>query len=169
MAQQVGRYVYPLIAALNKLGGSARPSEVYPIIASDLKLSDRVLNATRKDGASQYENHVQWARLYLVRTGYLDKSQKGVWTLTEKGRSAKPFTDTELQEVLRQAQRPWKGIDTNDDDVAERAEQELNPADVEEDTDYRAELLAVLRGLHRPGLNVCANVYCANRVSSKYQ
>ncbi|MBX9579749.1 MAG: restriction endonuclease [Gemmataceae bacterium] len=148
MAQQVGRYIYPVVAALKKLGGSARPAEVYPIVALDLNLPDAVLGATRKNGTSQYENHVNWARLYLVRTGYLDKSKHGVWTLTEKGREAEPFTDEQLRGVLRQGRQTGPaGKAGAVVPVAEDPEQDLVAEDVEDDTDYRTELLLLLRTL----------------------
>ena len=36
-------------------------------------------------GESKFGNDVDWARFYLVRTGYLDSSKRGVWSLTEAG------------------------------------------------------------------------------------
>ena len=152
MARQVARYIYPVLAAIKKLGGSARPAEVYPIVAQDLNLPDGLLSATRKNGTSQYENHINWARLYLVRTGYLDKSKHGVWTLTELGRQAQPFTDEQLRALVRQVRQDWLASKAGEAVVAaEEPEQDTEAEDAEDDTDYRTELLGLLRSLPPSG------------------
>jgi restriction endonuclease Mrr len=46
------------------------------------------LNAS-PSGEPRYRNQVAWARFYLVREGLLDSSRRGVWSLTERGRSTK--------------------------------------------------------------------------------
>jgi restriction system protein len=47
---------------------------------------------------------VDWARFYLVRAGYLDASKRGVWSLTELGRSAK--VDPQLAaQIIRSVER----------------------------------------------------------------
>ena len=51
-------------------------------------LDDEVINETR--GATQqnrFGNEVAWARNYLVYGDYIDKSVRGVWSLTEKGKT----------------------------------------------------------------------------------
>jgi restriction system protein len=105
MAQRVAQYINPVLAALKELGGSARPGEVYSKVADDLGLSDAARNETRKDGRPAFENETAWARQYLVESGYIDKSRRGVWTLTEKGRSASVLSIAEVNELVREAQR----------------------------------------------------------------
>lgn len=87
------RYFGPLLDALRSLGGSGTPDEVVDRIASDLKLSDEVQNETLASGESRFRNQVRWARLFLVREGLIDFSRRGVWSLTERGRSAKLSLD----------------------------------------------------------------------------
>ena len=84
---QFVRYFGPLLDALRGLGGSGTPDEVVERIASDLKLSDDVQNELLPSGEPRYRNQVHWARFYLVREGLLDSSRRGVWSLTERGRS----------------------------------------------------------------------------------
>jgi restriction system protein len=81
------RYFGPLLDALRTLGGSGTPDEVVERIAQDLKLSDEVQNETLPSGELRFRNQVAWARFYLVREGLLDSSKRGVWSLTERGRS----------------------------------------------------------------------------------
>lgn len=81
------RYFGPLLDALRALGGSGTPDEVVERIAQDLKLSDEIQNETLPSGELRFRNQVAWARFYLVREGLLDSSKRGVWSLTERGRS----------------------------------------------------------------------------------
>jgi len=83
------KWFVPLINALKALGGSGTPVEVRRQIASDLNLSNEVINETRgKSGVKKFNNEVAFARNYLVYEGYIDNSVRGTWSLTEKGRTA---------------------------------------------------------------------------------
>jgi len=84
---QFVRYFGPLLDALRSLGGSGIPDEVVERIAADLKLSDDIQNELLPSGESRYRNQVHWARFYRVREVLLDSSRRGVWSLTERGRS----------------------------------------------------------------------------------
>jgi hypothetical protein len=81
------RFFGPLLDALRKLGGSGTPDEVVEQIATDLNLSDEVQNELLPSGSPRYRNQFAWARFYLVRAGLLDSSKRGVWSLTERGRT----------------------------------------------------------------------------------
>jgi restriction system protein len=84
---QFVRYFQPVINAIMELGGSGRPEEVEDLIAERLNLSDEVRNEQIPSGQSRFSNKVNWARFYLVRAGLIDSSTRGVWSLTEKGRT----------------------------------------------------------------------------------
>lgn len=84
---QFVRYFGPLLDALRGLGGSGTPDEVVERIAQDLALPDEIQNELLPSGEARYRNQVAWARFYLVREGLLDSSKRGVWSLTERGRS----------------------------------------------------------------------------------
>ena len=83
------RYFGPLLDALRRLGGSGSPDEVVEQIAIDMNLSDAEQNEVVASGGSRLKTNVAWARFYLVREGLLDSSKRGVWSLTEKGRSTR--------------------------------------------------------------------------------
>jgi restriction system protein len=78
-----------LLDALRELGGSGTPDEVADRIAQDLKIPDEVQNELLPSGESRFRNQLRWARLYLVREGLIDSSKRGVWSLTERGRTTK--------------------------------------------------------------------------------
>lgn len=93
------KWFAPLIDALKELGGSASPEEVRKQIAIDLELSPEVLNETRgKTGTKKFDNEVAWARNYLAYEGIIDKGTRGVWALTEKGKTV-VMTDELASEI----------------------------------------------------------------------
>lgn len=82
------KWFMPLLQALRDLGGSATPADVRKKIIENEHLSDEVVNETRgKTKVNKFQNEVAFARNYLVGAGYIDKSVRGVWTLTEADRT----------------------------------------------------------------------------------
>ncbi|MEO3945280.1 AAA family ATPase [Gorillibacterium sp. CAU 1737] len=80
------KWFSPLILALRKLGGSATPEQARNQIARDLNLPESTITETRgKTGSKKFDNEVAWARNYLAYEGFIDKADRGVWTLTNKG------------------------------------------------------------------------------------
>ena len=82
------KWFEPLIKALKDLGGSATPKAAREKIIENEHLSEADLQATRgKNNVNKFENEVSWARNYLVYGGYIDKGTKGLWALTETGKT----------------------------------------------------------------------------------
>ena len=76
----------PTIEALKRLGGSASNEELLDEVANGLKLSEAVRSvADPKRGMSELAYRLAWARTYLKAWGALENSERGVWTLTDKG------------------------------------------------------------------------------------
>lgn len=111
MAQQVSQYVNPVLQAIKRLGGSARPAEVYRVVAKDLGLEGSpVLEETLSTGVSRFENKIAWVRLYLVRAGYLDRSRRG---RADKGiiLTTGSFSSDALKEAVRDGVPPIELVD----------------------------------------------------------
>ena len=86
MAQsEFASWINPLLEALRELGGSARPQEVVDLVAKKCRVTDSVLDQTITGGTSRFGNQVHWARFYLAEAGYIDRSRRGVWKLSELG------------------------------------------------------------------------------------
>jgi restriction system protein len=81
------RFWIPIVEILKELGGSGQPKEVTDTVLERLHISEREQAQTLKNGSSRVRNQVAWARFYLAKAGLLDASQRGVWALTEKGRT----------------------------------------------------------------------------------
>lgn len=145
VGSQFARYINPLIAVLKNLGGSARPAEAKVAVADFLKLPARVLDDQLESGSSRFENQVAWARYYLVRSGYIDSSRRGVWALTEKGRGTGALTDEEIKTLIQEVVAQW-GRRSQDDDESSEEETEA-PSPDEAVGDHRMRLLELLQDL----------------------
>src|SRR6266478_1002807 len=101
-APQFVKYLGPVLQALQQLGGSGRPDEVRSVIAQTLKLSEEEQSEPLPSKAQpRFDNQVHWARFYLSKAGLLDSSKRGVWALTESGRSVLPLGSAEARKVFR--------------------------------------------------------------------
>ena len=150
---QFVRYFGPLLDALRALGGSGTPGEVVDRIATDLSLSDETQNELLKSGQSRYKNQVHWARQYLVWEGLIESSKRGVWSLTEKGRTTS-ISPVEAREIFLNRVR----IAANQRQVKNDADAvALPPVDVGDEEaaatlpDFRSEILAILLKLPPAG------------------
>jgi restriction system protein len=56
------RYFGPVLAALNELGGSARPAEVREVIVRKLGVSEAEQADVMSSGNPRFDNQVAWAR-----------------------------------------------------------------------------------------------------------
>ena len=109
VSSQFARYIGPVLQAIRELGGSGRPDEVRMVIARNLGISDAEQSEPLPSGVqTRFENQVHWARFYLAKAGYIDSSQRGVWTLTEKGRSLGDVTPDEIQRIIREVSERTK-------------------------------------------------------------
>lgn len=80
----------PLLQVLRDAGGSARPRDVYPIVArlfSDLTQEEQEQRLESYPATRKWWNLVQWVRQRLVDAGEIDGSTRGVWKITTAGLS----------------------------------------------------------------------------------
>lgn len=148
---QFVRYFGPLLDALRGLGDSGTPDEVTERIASDLNLSDEVQNELLASGESRYRNQVAWARFYLVREGLLDSSKRGIWSLTEQGRSTslnlEQSRDIFLKWVRIFQEQRKKKANTNIALIGETVDEATDATQ----SDYRNALIGLLLSLPSSG------------------
>lgn len=115
VGQQFTTYINPLLTVLKGLGGSARSAEAKAAVASHLNLSDAVLEERLPSGSSRYENQVSWARYYLVQSGYIDSSRRGVWALTEKGRNTPALSQSAIASLVQSVVAEWRASRSDQD------------------------------------------------------
>lgn len=101
------RFFIPIVEALKDLGGSGTASEIVDLAIDKLGITEKEQQATLKNGESRIRNQAQWARLYLVKGGYLSSSQRGVWTLTKKGLE-EPLSEDKAMEIIREQRKIYR-------------------------------------------------------------
>ncbi|QSX05598.1 AAA family ATPase [Sedimentibacter sp. zth1] len=95
------KWFAPIISAIKKLGGKASPKDVREQIAKDMNLSKDELNEKRgKTNTNKFANEVAFARNYLAYEGIIDKSERGIWALTQKGMSC-DMTEQLASDIFR--------------------------------------------------------------------
>ncbi len=83
---EVLNWYTPVVLALRELGGSAKRKDVHQKIIEMQNISEEMLAVkNEKSNTSKLLNNIDWARNYLAYEGILDKSQPGVWALTDLG------------------------------------------------------------------------------------
>lgn len=97
------KFVIPIVEVLKELGGSGRSSEIVDLVIEQLNISEEEVNKTTSSGQSRILNQIHWARYYLVKSGHLDSSERGVWSLTEKGQNAN-LTDKDILRLFKEVQ-----------------------------------------------------------------
>jgi hypothetical protein len=82
-------YVRPLLSALVQRGGSAPVGDIIDALGKQLNGEFTAMDReTLPSGQLRWKNRAQFVRLRLVNEGFLaDDSPRGVWTITELGRS----------------------------------------------------------------------------------
>lgn len=153
------RFFGPVLAALQELGGSARPSEVCAAVAKNLKLSDEVTSELLPSGATRFNNQVAWARFYLGKVGILDTSRHGIWTLTEKGRAVESLSHSDALDLFRRVQAQFAAA-PRAKEATERSSPEASTVEEESPApdpampqypNHRLEALRILRALPAKG------------------
>lgn len=92
-------FIWPTIAALKELGGSASIEELHDWIADHLRLSAEVRDAPHGDTSmTELRYRLHWARSYLKAYGAINNSERGVWTLTDAGER---LTEAEVSTIKR--------------------------------------------------------------------
>lgn len=145
-AQELG---YPTVVAIRDLGGSARIDEISEQVVENLSLTEEQ-QAVPQGGAdtrSKLEYRLAWARTLGKNLGALENSERGVWRLTDLGKTLEEERFEALREEYLRTLRSAKGKDDEDDRPADDdAGSDLAAIDEPEDA-WVAELLDVIMAM----------------------
>ncbi|MBI9070883.1 MAG: restriction endonuclease [Melioribacteraceae bacterium] len=139
------RFFVPLVDSLLELGGSGSPSEVIDLPILNMNISEKEQEQTNKNGGSTIINQAQWAKYYLLLSGYISSSQRGIWTLTEKATTEK-FTEEKAIEIIKAQRQKYR--DEKKKKSSAKLSQYLEP---DPDSSDEIELLDVLKNLPPDG------------------
>lgn len=124
---KIGELYWPTLKALEQLGGSATIEELAETIAKNLDLTEEALEIVHKEGPiTKLYYRTAWVRTFLKNIGAVENSERGVWSITEIGRSV-PSSD-HLREMLnneaaaRQRARKADSTSIEDNDLPSGAE-----------------------------------------------
>ena len=79
--------LWPTLATLKYLGGSASIHELSEQLVVALDLSNKVADVLHNEGPqTEVEYRAAWARTYLRMIDAVDNPSRGVWTITQTGR-----------------------------------------------------------------------------------
>ena len=93
--------MWPVLQAIRRLGGSAHIAEISEQVAEHEGFSDELLGVTHGDSSqSEIDYRLGWTRWRLKEIGAVVNSSRGVWALTESGR-----TITEQQMLRKDKER----------------------------------------------------------------
>lgn len=118
---QFVKWFNPVLIALKQLGGSGSPAEVVAVIAENEKIPESFQKEKLKSGGLRFNNQVHFARQYLLWAGLLGSSQRGIWTLTEKG-TATELTHDEALTIFKEQHALHQGATQNT--LSEKTEDE---------------------------------------------
>ena len=131
--------LWPTLLAVFRLGGSASISEITVEVIASERLGEAAQSELHLNGPqTELEYRLAWARTYLKGMGLLGNSERGVWSLTERGEGllVSESPDAVAQGIVR---------NLYDDYIAElRARRamrtnEVSPDPVESDIEGEAE------------------------------
>ena len=95
--------INPTLQALRQLGGAGTIDEIRDQVADILELSPAQLQATYTSQGKEYSRinkRIDWAKVYLGTTRYIEKLDSGQWALTDQGKRVEVVDG---QEVLARA------------------------------------------------------------------
>jgi len=136
--------MWPVIAALKELGGSATVREIYEQIVIDLSFSEAQQAVSTKDGRmSEIEYRLHWARTHLKAIAAVENSARGVWAITDKGR-------TITVEQMQAATKAWRA-EVRARRVAKQTEEGESEADDGGALSWKEQLIQTLLALPPAG------------------
>lgn len=92
---QYHELMWPALQATTELGGSATVSEMNEHVVKSADITEDQQAVPHKDGRmSEVEYRLHWARTHLKGIGALENSARGVWAVTDRGRS---MTEPEMK------------------------------------------------------------------------
>jgi restriction endonuclease Mrr len=78
---------FVLLLEIDSMGREGYPQDIYSRVTAHFpQITKADLERKKSDGTSLWENRIAWARYQLAENGEIDKSIRGIWRITERGR-----------------------------------------------------------------------------------
>ena len=138
--------MWPALQATKELGGSATVREMNEHVVEAADITEDQQAVPHKDGRmSEVEYRLHWARTHLKGIGALENSARGVWAVTDRGRSIS-------EPEMRAANKVWRNS-FRDRRAAQRSQAEATSEDEggEADSNWEDQLIGRLLELPPEG------------------
>lgn len=141
------QFLWPVVTALRELGDSGSIDEIVGTVLRGEDLSDLQQQVLHGDGPqTEIEYRLAWARTYLKGMGLLNNSQRGIWSLTDAGKTVEKDVIPELRrEYILRLRKVRKAKAPSQLDQPEEDE------DGEEELHWRDSLLDALTAMSPDG------------------
>jgi len=136
--------LWPTILAMRSLGGSGHIEEINEEVARQQGFSDEQIALQRiaSDSRSMLEYRLAWSRNGLKNAGAIESSARGVWALTDNGRS---WTEAQLKQAVLVWQANYRKNYKQSGSTEDSADVELDETGQGvEETNWRDSLLEKL-------------------------
>lgn len=137
--------MWPTLQALKRLGGSGRIEEIVESVVEAEGFTEDQLAVRRwpSDRMTKIEYRLAWARNHLKNIGAIKNSARGVWAITELGRSLDEAETLRRvkewrAEYNRRYQEKRRRSESDEDEIAQ---DEIAQVDADEERDWKDVLL----------------------------
>jgi restriction system protein len=116
-------YVFPVLQAVKARGGSATIEEIEDAVAGFMRLPQELLEIPHGEtGRTEFQYKLAWVRTYLKKVGALANSERGVWSITDRGEQVTEAEAREVFKVVRTDRKSRATTPASDEDHVERGE-----------------------------------------------
>ena len=136
---------WPVIQAFRELKSSSRQPQLVEKVGEIINLSEDDMAFLRGSGPlTEISYRIGWVKDTLKRMGILITPERGLWTLTRKGRTIKEKDAKKLYDENRKANPPRRRKNAKDSSPSEEAESE---APENQDEAWKTEVLEAVRSM----------------------
>lgn len=136
---------WPVIQAFRELQSSSRQPQLVEKVGEIIKLSEDDMSLLRGSGPlTEISYRIAWVKDTLKRMGILITPERGLWTLTRKGRTIKEKDAKKLYDENRKANPPRRRKNAKDSSPSEETESE---APENQDEAWKTEVLEAVRSM----------------------
>ncbi len=147
-------FLWPALQAVIGLGGSASIAELDAAVIEQVDIKTDVQGVLHGDGPmTEIQYRLAWARTYLKGMGLLTNSQRGVWSVTERGETV---TEDELPAlrtdyIATVAAKRKKNKKKKSKGAQSDLDNEIDVAEAEAEADWKDALLDTLLSMSPHG------------------
>lgn len=149
--------IWPTLQALIQMGGSGAVQEIMEHVIAIEGFSEEQQGILHGNGpGTEIAYRLHWARTYLKKVGALENSQRGVWSITDYGRSLTAKDAKEIPARVRAMSRRTRPLQVNREPpvgVPETSDEEEEAPQLSSTVfvEWRDALLDVLLKMHPSG------------------